>query len=188
MCSGILCFRITKNSPDKVCCPFPQRWTSAGCNIARLQVSQGHQRQHSSQSREIQYLHGAQPREPLLGLSSFPRAQAMPGQHSPGSPSLLMGSSAHGVCFPISNPRMCVSEWILRGFAHQEYNSQRQQLSTSWVIHRKLWIEVWKEHSTMPPHLWLSGGLRRAPVPPAELTAAAPAPSSSSSRFQTRIC
>lgn len=38
-----------QNSPDKVCCPFPQRWTSvgsAGCNTARLQVTQGHQSQH----------------------------------------------------------------------------------------------------------------------------------------------
>lgn len=37
-----------------------------------------------------------------------PGPERCPGQHSPGSLSLLRGSSAHGICFSIPNPQISV--------------------------------------------------------------------------------
>lgn len=178
-----------QNSPDKVCCPFPQRWTSvgsAGCNTARLQVTQGHQSQHGLTVQGNAAFPWGTSQGASAGTQQLPQGpEWCPGQHSPGSLSLLMGSSAHGVSFSIPDPQICVSDWILQGSVHHECNPKRQQLPRSWVILRKPWIEAWQEHSPMSLCLWLSGGLREAQVP----AWAAPAPfSSSSSRFQTCIC
>lgn len=133
LCSDILYFRITKNSPDKVCCPFPQHQTSigsAGCNTARHQVTQGYQSQHGLTVLE----NTALPQGTSQGVSAGTQQLPQGPSNALASTNQALSASSWVLLhmrfvFP-SQIHRYVSEWILQSSAQVQF----QETATPQIL------------------------------------------------------